>query len=263
MRDHDRNAEAVNAYRKLFRTVNTEATRPPEWVIPGLLVPGLNLLVGEPKTFKSFLALLMISWCLNGNPVPGLPLKYQKIKAKKGPCVYMNGEQSIRSLKYIYETRVTRKKMQTSVKDWTWIMPESPLRWQLDAYDDVHDPLKFMEVWSPIIEVYDPLIAFHSLDENSPLVVKPLLPLKEQAIKIGGAIVVVHHLSKPKDVESAGRGDFNRIRGTGALWGAADGASILTKRDGGSVDVKSEFKEFKAHSWSFRPPSGDLDEGRE
>lgn len=262
MRAHDRNAEAVNTYGKFFRTVNTEATKPPEWVIPGMLVPGLNLMVGEPKTFKTFNVMRTISWCLNGTPIPELPEKYRKLKARKGPCVYMNGEQSVRSLKWIYETRVTRKKMQAQVRDWTWVMPESPLRWQLDTYEDAYDPLRFMETWNPVIHVYDPLVAFHSIDENSPLLIRPILPLKEWAIKHGCALVVVHHLNKPKDVESAGRGDFNRIRGTGALWGAADGASILTKRDGGLVDVRSEFKEFKAHSWSFKPPSdiGD-DEG--
>jgi len=216
-----------------------------------MLVPGLNLMVGPPKTFKSFLILNVVASMMDKQPVGG---DKRKVPLKKGPCVYFAAEQSASSLKHIYQERVLRRKM-SGPTSWDFIVPRDPWAWQLDDVQGEHDLVKFAEEWKPMILVLDPLVYFHKIDENDPQMVRPLVPLRKAMLKHGGALVVVHHARKESSQGTPSKtsgGDWNKVRGTSALWAMSDAGIMLSKTNNPShIRVDLEFKDHPAEEWTW------------
>lgn len=243
---------AREKWRDKFVPMSEVSAEPPRWVLPGLLVPGLNLLVGPPKSFKSFMVLKMIAAIASkkaiGNPAEG------RIGKRKGPIAYFAKEQSKSRLKYIYESRVLKKMIPKSPVTWDFIVPKNTWRWKADSPESGYDLEEFIADWKPMICVLDPYIYFHSLDENDPHLIDPLIPLREAMLKWEGALVVVHHTRKEGN-DKNGRtdnGDWNKIRGTSALFGMADSATMLARTSTGALSVVSEFKDFPSTKFTMR-----------
>jgi len=81
----------------------------------------------------------------------------------------------------------------------------------------------------------DPLLRFHSEDENSPDVARPVYLLRELAQEAGVAIWVTHHLRKTGGEYGAD------IRGSSALLGAADLGVIVKRYGQDGHRLKAEF----------------------
>lgn len=107
----------------------------------------------------------------------------------------------------------------------------------------------------PTVTVLDPLAQAHAQDENDPRMVRPLVPLRALALKYGLSLLVVHHANKRKQENGqAAPGDFDRVRGSTALWAMADAGHLVTKHPSGRVMVTSEFKDFKPYNWLWKAP---------
>lgn len=216
-----------------------------------MLVPGLNLMVGPPKTFKSFLILNVVAAMMEQQPVGG---DVRRVPAKRGPCVYFAAEQSASSLKYIYEQRVLRRKMKPG-RSWDFVVPKDPWQWQLDDVQGEYDLVRFAEEFKPMILVLDPLVYFHKIDENDPQMVRPLVPLRKAMLKHGGALVVVHHARKESSQGTPSKtsgGDWNKVRGTSALWAMSDAGIMLSKTNlAHQIRVDLEFKDHAAEEWMW------------
>lgn len=254
--DDSADAEEVAELRRLFIPMSQVVRKPATWVIEGLLVEGLNLMAGAPKTFKSTLVLEMIASMLHKRPAAG-GKNGKRVAMKRGPVVYFNADQSPSSLKNIYEGRITKKKFPKFPESWDFTFPKNAYRWQIDVIEDPkYDMARFIRLWKPQILIIDPLIRFHSIDENDPQLIKPLVPLQEEMKRIGGALVVVHHARKKGNNDSAaGPYDFDKVRGTSALWGMADAGIILNRLPSGGIDIQADFKEHPSRRFTWRPPT--------
>lgn len=248
--------DAVEAWKRHFLPMSDVKAQPPKWIVPGLLVPGMNIVVGPPKCGKSFLVLNLIASILEKHHVG--EAKDKRVATTYGPCVYFAAEQSARSLKHNYETRVIKKRKGDKNKrtSWDFIVPKNPWKWQVDEPEDDLNLEVFLNEWNPLLAVIDPLIYFHSFDENDPKLIRPLVPLREWALRTDHAFVVVHHTRKSSGNQqgSGGNGtsDWDRVRGTSALFGMADGALMLTPQSQGLSTVTATFKDQVASTWAWR-----------
>lgn len=245
-------SEAVEEWKRHFVALSTVKPEPPEWVIRNLLVPGLNLMVGAPKTFKSTLVMHMIAAMLERIPVSN-GKDGKRAAVRRGPVVYFAAEQNARRIKHAYEQRVLRRKMKKGSVSWDFAMPKNAWRWQIDVVDEPYNFVRFIKTWKPMIVVIDPLVYFHQLDENDPQLVRPLVPLREAVLAYGGALVVVHHARKKGNDDKSGMMDFDRVRGTGALWGMSDAGLLLSRMASGAVNVNCVFKDHPDHVFTWRP----------
>ena len=224
---------------------------PPKWVVPNFLPPGLSIIASDPKVGKTTLTLAVINVLLNGatlnaddhsgtviGPVPN-----------GGTVFYVPYEQSDGRLRHMYETRVARRTHPPSYAK--FLFPEEPWSWQVDKPTIHENYEQFMKAVKPSVTVIDPWIYAHSGDENDPSSIRPLVPLKNLAEKLGLSVVVIHHNSKRSDVEG-----FGKVRGTSALWGMADAGHLVSRdpRIPGKLMIKSEFKDWEAKEWSWRLP---------
>lgn len=245
--------DRLAAWKRFLVPLSTVSPKPPKWVLPGVLVPGLNVLAAPPKTYKSTLILNMVAAITEQLAIQGSKDK-KMVAAKKGTVIYAAAEQSPGTLRRMYEERVTKKKMRDGV-NWDFAVLKDPLRWQIDEHDHEHDWKELLRDMKPTVAIIDPLINFHNQDENDPRMIRPLIPLREEVLKYGGALVVVHHTRKEQDNGKGGGspgGDFGKIRGTSALWGMADGGIMMRILNSGSVNVSGNFKDYPPNEWIWR-----------
>jgi hypothetical protein len=244
----------LDKWRQKLQPMSDVKVSPPGWIIPGLLVPGLNLMAGPPKTFKSFLVLNMIASVLEKKPV-GRPAD-GRVAVKRGPVAYFAAEQSAGSLRHIYETRVLKRRLKRNGTSWDFVVPKDTWLWQVDpeTMDPAYDFAEFIRDWRPMILVLDPFVYFHAMDENDPKVVRPLVPLATAMQRYGGALVVVHHTKKEQSGGAvAGANPWDKVRGTSALWAMAQAGIMLSRLKGGLIEVTTEFKDHEGGKWVWNP----------
>lgn len=252
-------AEVWSRWRDYFVPFSQAALEVPRWIVPGLLVPGLQVLAGEPKTFKSLLALCIGAAVADGDAVRNFrDRKGQQARAvRRGTVLYGAYEQGVGKLRHIYETRVLKRKLKPAQTHMMWIA--SPWTWQLDVPEEDRDYVQLIEEVAPPLLIIDPWTHAHSLDENDAHSVKPLIKLREAAHRKGTAVLLVHHMNKKKGEQgSGGNGGqfagFDRVRGTSALWGLCDAGHLVTKGSNNALYYTSDFKDFPGRTWTWRPP---------
>lgn len=252
----DHVGEKVDRWRRLLTPMSEVVAKPPTWIIRDLLVPGFNLIAGPPKVFKTRLFLHMIAALLEQRPVAG-GTNGRRAATKKGSVAYFAAEQDPGTVKHIYEKDVLKRPMRKGVVSWDFVIPKNAWHWQIDEVTHPYNLVEFINDWQPTVVCLDPLVYFHSLDENDPRMVRPLVPIRDAVLKYKGALVVIHHAKKKQGNELKGPqdlADFDKVRGTSALFGMADSATLLTRLSGGAVNVASIFKTYPQTSWTWRNP---------
>lgn len=245
--------EAWATWRAELAPLSRARTTPPDWVVEGLLPPGLTLMVGPPKTFKSTAALAVAAAVTHGLVIPGSNGKRVK---KKGTVVYIAYEQSSGKLRHILESRIIRRSLKPS--ETGLCMVKAPWEWQIDEpQGEMRSIERLVRELAPAITIIDPLVLAHSQDENDPRMVRPLVPIREAALELGVSVLIVHHANKRAGdgkQDGATGMDFDRIRGTSALWGMADGGHMMKKIGPSAVGFNSDFKDFESRQWTWRVP---------
>lgn len=228
---------------------------PPEWLVPGLLVPGMVLLVGDPKTFKTRLVLHMVAAVTRQLPF-GNP---KRKAARPGTAIYVGVEQSAGRIKHNYESKIVMKKLPFVGHDkrrgkvnLDFTMLKGAWHWKLDDSSGDRNFEELITDLRPTLLVIDPLVHFHGMDENDPRLVQPIVPLREKMERYGGCLLIVHHAKKPQ-ANQQGRGGMERARGTSALWAMANGGILATKLRSGAVNLTTDFKDHPGSSWTWRP----------
>lgn len=218
------------------------STSPPAWILPQWLLPGLNLIAGDPKTFKSTLAMYACAMIACGTKMKahsGIPPTPPK---SRGTCFVLAYEQSAGRLRHMFETRIIKSKVKQGWLDVSFF--KDAFDWRLDEPTADENMVDFIREVKPTAVLVDPWAQAHSQDENDPRSTHHLVPLRKAALAANTALVLIHHNNKRTDV-----GATNKVRGTTALWGMADSGHFLTKTPGGKVHVLSEFKDFPARAW--------------
>jgi hypothetical protein len=205
----------VGAHELLGRTFAEQ----PAIIAGGIIVRGsLNILGGPPKVGKSSKA-MNLGLCRSiGRPWLGFP-------TTSGRTLVLQAEIPERELQ-------TRLRIQ--LQDLDMPLPDKRLYFvthrgmRLDRPDGLKACRSLVEQVRPDLMVIDPLARFYSGDENSAREVGRLIGSLDDLIQTYGvAVLLIHHTSKPSATDPREGG--LRLRGSSALFGAADTVMILDR----------------------------------
>jgi len=239
-------------YKKLLQPIGEAPARAPDWIIPGLIQPGLMFLVGAARTYKSTLALHIAAAITRGIEVDPA---HQAPKLR-GSVIYFPAEQSAGRLRHIYETRVLGYKITDPTINWDFTIARNPWDWKLDEPKPGFNLLELVTDLNPTLLILDPLIHFHHCDENDPHIVGHIVPLKQAMAQRNGCILLIHHARKNRRMQKATDDDedWDMMRGSSAMWAAADGGIMVRRmKTGGGITLRTDFKDHPGSIWTWRP----------
>ena len=115
---------------------------------------------------------------------------------------------------------------------------------KLDRMEGLKACRRLVEALHPDLLILDPLARFYSGDENSAREVGRLVGALDELIQsLGLAVMVVHHTAKPSMTDPREGG--LRLRGSSALFAAADSVLVLDKTEGGLFKLGFELRHGK------------------
>lgn len=202
-----------------FQPVGDAQINAPKWIIKNVIPTGLTLYISPPKQFKSTTLLHWALRCLGKNST-ALPEHLSKCE-RPGPVIMISTETTAGTIKFdaLFGLRV-----HILSSDPLYAQTD-PFAFRLDNPDNMLELLYWLKRIKPSMLVIDPLRNSHGVDENDAgEMVQLVQPLQQYAIKNDMALVIVHHMKKPPDkakAEDMLKPDM--ARGTGALFGLADG----------------------------------------
>ena len=227
-------ASASRSWRS--STVSAEALRTkqfaaPQVILPGMIVEGVTIFAGKPKTGKSWLALDV---CI---AVSGDRFTLGSLRPKTGDVLYLALEDSQRRLQRRVKRRVpptdTWRVRLTLATDWRRL-DEGGLDDLVEWCDGSAEPrLIVIDTLAKIRPASAKPKAAYDLDYQS------ITGLQEIAKSKGIAILVIHHTRKA-DADDV----FDTVSGTLGLTGAADAILVLQKR-GGSVTLSARGRDIE------------------
>jgi hypothetical protein len=205
-------------------------------IIGGGVLPqhGLGVLGGPPKVGKSSAVLNAVLRRTTGQPWLGFP-------TAPGRTLYVQAEIPEREL----QTRL-RLMLQdlgdTLPTDRLFTVTHRGLR--LDRSEGLRECRRLVQEARPDWLVIDPLARFFSGDENSAREVGRLVAALDDLIESYRiAVELVHHTGKPS--KDDGREGGQRLRGSSALFAAADTVLVLDKADAGLFRLSFELRHGK------------------
>lgn len=240
-----------------FYDIMTCTDSSPGWMVKGFwLNRSHGIVAGEPKSFKSTLALDLSVSVASGKPFLE---KYEVVHS--GPVVYIQNENA----KWIMKDRVSKicaakgivGKVEvegTKVKlEWA---PEIPLYMVNQQSFLLSDPLhqdqleQIIKSYEPSLVVLDPLYLMFDGDINSAKELSPVLQwLLDMRYRLNCGVMLIHHYNKGngKDTRRGGQ----RMLGSTTLHGWTESAwyirndsnEELEDEDGGDEDINSELIE--------------------
>lgn len=191
-------------------------TKAPEWIIDGLLPPGVMLLAGRPKVGKSRAAAMMGEAVSQSGEFLGR-------LCRTGTVVYLDLENA--------RWRISKRWRDAGFSTRSLDALRFILKWRrgnrdallqlMDATRDLR--LIVIDVWVKFRAPADPRQQAYDQDYGE------IAWLQEAAAQRGIAVVLVHHLRKAFDPENP----FESIAGSVAVLGAVDNAMLLLKHEDG------------------------------
>jgi hypothetical protein len=202
-----------------FEHVGQARLIPPKWVIKNVIPTGLTMYIAPPKNFKST---TLLHWMLRliGKQSTLLP-EHMSQPIHTGTVIMISTETKAGKIKFDamfgFNVNITEHD--------SLICQTDPFAFRLDNADNVKELLYWLRRIAPVALVIDPLRNSHGQDENDAgAMVQLVQPLQQYAINNDMALILVHHTKKPGDKAKIDDIlDPNMGRGTGALFGLADG----------------------------------------
>jgi len=192
----------------------------PQWVIPGLIQPGLTVLAGKPKIGKSWLGLDMCVAVAGGGTL------LDHTRASQGRALYLALEDTERRLqersgKLLAALPPEQQAGVLTHMDYacTWPLLTDGGTDALAAYLDAH-PGTALVVLDTLAQVAPPRRAYADRYEHDYAVMRGL---KRLADRYGTALVAITHATK---LESEGDA-FDEVAGSVGITGAADTGIVL------------------------------------
>ena len=212
------------------RTLADAVLEPPGYAVKDLLVQGLHILAGAPKTGKSWLALWLCQQVAGGEKVWGYP-------TQQGTVLYLCLEDGYRRLQDRLLDITDDPSENLYLATHAGTLAEG-LAGQIETFVREHGRVSLI--------VIDTLqkVRETCTDNTYARDYADLARLKELADRCRTTVLLVHHLRKQYDSDP-----LNRVSGTAGMSGAADGTFILQREDRSSncalpgfVDSKNEEK---------------------
>ena len=194
------------------RTLADAVLEPPGYAVKDLLVQGLHILAGAPKTGKSWLALWLCQQVAGGEKVWGHP-------TQQGTVLYLCLEDGYHRLqdRLLDITEDPSENLYLATHAGTLA---DGLAGQIETFVREHGRVSLI--------VIDTLqkVRETCTDNTYARDYADLAQLKELADRCKTTVLLVHHLRKQYDSDP-----LNRVSGTAGMSGAADGTFILQRED--------------------------------
>jgi hypothetical protein len=219
------------------------------WLIEGLWgAEAVGIIGGEPKTFKSFLALDLAVAVASGAPC----LRHFPT-AQRGPVLLFAGEDEVLDVRARLKGIAAAAGVAFESLD-VHVITVPVLR--LDRHDDRQALTATVAGLQPRLLVLDPFVRLHCIDENVAGEVAPLLGFLRTLQRIHHtAIALVHHARKGAAHERGGQA----LRGSSELhaWGSSN---LYMRRMGRQLQLSIEHRAAAGRDWfpvTFKehPPS--------
>lgn len=238
--ESDDDGELPESYHGIFQDISRAIMEPPSWIVEGILPPGLTFIAGPPKSKKSTVAMALAA-LVTGHNCEALPPFLSTVK-RTGPALIFSAEANAGELRHMLEVGLGVKGLK---EEWI-LVADDPFAFRLDDPEGLEQMLFWLNERDPRIVIADPLRDLHSADEkDSGDMIRVLRPIRQWAVEHESAVVMVHHTRKPAEGQQTY--DALDMRGSGAIFGKADGTLMLTPRPNGAINFRATFK--RAASW--------------
>lgn len=233
------------ALHEEFSDLGDAELLPPQWIVRDVLPQGMTVLVGAPKTHKSTI-LMMLAAAVAGYKHKGLPADMLQVP-EIGRVLGFSAEATAGELRFMCERGfdcIIEPTRQILIAD-------NPWSWRLDEDAKQQKMLDWLDELQPKLTFIDPFRNFHMLDEkDSGTILALLTPIREWHVKNKAALVLVHHTRKLTSDDGGRKKDVTAedARGSGALFGMADGLLVVNVRHGNKRQIDAVYK--RAASWS-------------
>ena len=202
-----------------------------QWLVEGLWSDqAVGILGGEPKCYKSFLALDVAVSVASGTAC----LRQFPVR-RTGKVLLFPAEDSLAIVRQRLEGIATMAQV-----DFPSLLVEviTAPSLRLDTATDRQRLADTIQTLQPILLVLDPLIRLHRIDENDATQVAALLSyLRELQRRFQVAILLVHHARK----DSNGSRPGQALRGSSELHGWGD-SNLYMRRKGAQLTLSTEHR---------------------
>lgn len=197
-----------------------EPDEPERWLVENFWRDQtMGLIVGPPKTMKSFLAIEMAVSIASGTPMLG-----QFYVPEPQTVVYIQEESARRYVRKRFAGVMAGKGIHPeSVRDTLFTITNQ--RFRLDDPEHIQRLIsEAIDAYNPVLVILDPLREMHWQDENKAETMMPMLRvMKDLRDNYGTSIAIVHHNNKNPEYTNPA----DSIRGSGAIWAAMDAGIFI------------------------------------
>jgi hypothetical protein len=202
-----------------------------QWLIEGLWSDqAVGILGGEPKCYKSFLALEIALSVASGTPC----LRQFPVR-RSGTVLVFPAEDSFAVVRQRLEgiASAAQVSFQTLPVE---VITAPALR--LDTPTDRQRLRDTVQNFQPVLLILDPLIRLHRVDENDATQIATLLSyLRELQRQFHLAVLLVHHARKDSHASRPGQA----LRGSSELHGWGD-SNLYLRRKGAQLTLSTEHR---------------------
>lgn len=209
-----------------------EADAPDEWLVDRLLpVEAVAFLAGEPKTAKTWIAILLGLSVALGRSFLG------RFACKQGAVVVVTEEDSVKQI---------RRRLWWLARGLDADPRGLPMRISALKGFRIDDPDQFARLESEAkgaaLIVLDALTRVHGADENDRTEMQAVtLALQQLAARTGATVLVIHHMRKASSLGRDSARAGQRMRGTGDLHALARAILAAEKRkDDRAIELHAE-----------------------
>lgn len=196
----------------------------------------VGIIGGEPKSFKTFLALSMAVSVASGRPCLG-----RFAVKRQGRVLLFAAEDALHVVRERLCGMAAHLQLDLAQLD-LWVITEPVVR--LDRAEDRRRLAQTVTDLQPALLILDPFVRLHQVDENVSAAVGPLLAYLRQIQRHQGcAVALVHHFRKGASFIRPGQA----LRGSSEFHGWSD-SSLYLRRRGEKLTLNTEHRAHPARA---------------
>jgi len=212
-----------------FEQIVKDKAKPPKPIIDdGILLENtILMIIGQHKTMKTFLALNMATAIASGKGFANFHIN------EKNRVMVLSAEGGY----FPTKDRITKITKGISSKYLNNILMPKYINLKIDIDEDYESLNELIDIYKPNVLIIDPLIRFHTQDENSSSGMGKVFTRIREIIKYKNiSIILIHHKGK----------DYSKgPRGSSVISGEYDSAIFIDKKANGIHNFQYDMRHVK------------------
>lgn len=212
----------------------TDMTEEPPHIIARGILPQQSIMIigGQPKAGKSILA-LNTAWCIStGHPwLHDFETTQKRVLVLQAENSYHNQK---KRLKMLY--KATESEYPVPIPDKGDFVVSEPFNVKINEPSGYMKLINIVKMEKPQVLIIDPLVHFHSCDENDNAAMGDVMEkIRTLTKKENVSVIIVHHTRKPGNRQ---QDSGTSLRGASSLYGAVDTSILIGKEKDTSGKVE-------------------------